>query len=215
MHGHADSAATADHPRRNGRVEAAREQRDNLARGAYGKTTRATLRGGVRVHVDVGLNDVDVHRDIGLVHLNAEIREGFAQGGSNLAVEVDAVDGVIRVGATTVNLERLAALAGAKALDGRGVVLLRVAGTAPRDGNASDTRHGGHHAGDVLGHATVFEAHANVPREALDMSRTPLEGTLEVGDELALKDRTVLTLETNLVIMNEADAISHGATRQS
>ena len=47
------------------------------------------------------------------------------------------------------------------------------------------------------------------------MSRTPLEGTLEVGDELALKDRTVLTLETNLVIMNEADAISHGATRQS
>ena len=114
-----------------------------------------------------------------------------------------------------MNLERLAALAGTKALDGRGVVLLGVTGAAPRDGHASDTRYGGDHAGDILGNATVFEAHANVPRKALDMSRTPLKGTLEVGDELALKDRTVLTLETNLVIMNEADAISHGATRQS
>lgn len=114
-----------------------------------------------------------------------------------------------------MNLERLAALAGTKALDGRGVVLLGVTGAAPRDGYASDTRYGGDHAGDILGHATVFEAHANVPRETLDMSRTPLEGTLEIGDKLTLKDRTVLTLETNLVIMNEADAISHGVTRQS
>jgi hypothetical protein len=158
---------------------------------------------------------MNVHRDIRLVHLNAEVRKGLAQGGSNLAVEVNAVDGVIGVGATTVNLERLAALAGTKALDSRGVVLLGVTGTTPRDGYASDARNGGDHAGDILGHTTVFEAHANVPRKALDMSRTPLEGTLEVGDELALKDRTVLTLETNLVIMNEADAISHGATRQS
>ena len=147
-----------------------------------------------------------VDRDVGLMHLHLLVREGVAQHGTNLTVEVNAVDGIIRVGPAPVDLEGLERLTCLETLDSGLVVLFGLALAPVGNRHARNAGHARDELGNVSRDVLVLEVDAHVAGKTLHMGGTALEGSLEVGNELSLERRAVLALQANLVIVDEADS---------
>ena len=147
-----------------------------------------------------------VDRDVGLMHLHLLVREGVAQHSTNLTVEVNAVDGIIRVGPAPVDLEGLERLTCLEALDSGLVVLFGLALAPVGNRHARNAGHARDELGNVSRDVLVLEVDAHVAGKTLNVGGTALEGSLEVGNELSLERRAVLALQANLVIMDEADS---------
>ena len=136
VHRDAGGAAAADHPRGHGRVEAAGEQRHDLAGGADGKAADA---GGARgIDVDAALDDVHDDGDVRVVDVDLLVGERLAQGRAHELVHLEGVQRVRGRGAAGMDLEGRELPRLPKGAQGGRDVLALVEAAAVRERDARD-----------------------------------------------------------------------------
>ena len=155
---------------------------------------------------------MDDDGDVGVVDVDLLVGEGLAEGRPHETVHVERVQLVGGRGAAGVDLEGLELPRLAEGRDGRGHVLALVEPALVRE---RDARHAGHapdQGGKLLARATVLGLHDDVAGDPADVGDAPVaQGAMQVGDELVLERGAVLALETDLVVVDETEPLSHGA----
>ena len=207
MHRHANRAATREHPGRHRRIDARRQKRHDLAGRTHRQTAHAAL--GARVHVDAALNNQHVHHRVGIVHLDLFIGERLAQHLANLSIDINRGEFVIGVGALGVYLKRVEGAKLTQRLYSRRAVLLRVAIGVIGQGDTGNAGDGADDTRRLVG-LMLVKGHEDITGN----SRHGIHGKggqsrLNVIHEDMLKMCAVLALQSNLVIVDQADASCH------
>ena len=207
MYRHAHRAATREHPGRHRRIDARRQKRHDLAGRTHRQTAHAAL--GARVHVNATLYHQYVHHRIGVVHLNLFIGEGLAQNLAHLTIDINRGELIVGIGALGMHLKRIEGAKLAQRLDGGGAVLLRVAVGVVRQGHTGNAGDGADDTRRLVG-LMLVKGHEDITGN----SRHGVHGKggqsrLNVIHEDMLKMCAVLALQSNLVIVDQADASCH------
>ena len=194
-------AALCHHVARDGRVDAARDEKHSLARRADGHPADARLerrkdeRGAVFTDVEIHrvLRGVDVHLESGVLiekvppHLGIELHGGL---------------GVLLVGAVGIHLEGtlLGAdfLGGCKELPHRGA-------RRKADRVGMHAEHAGDAVADLLGAALVETGDEIAAAQAVQFVLEALQGALQIDGKDALEISPVLTLQVDLRIADDDD----------
>ena len=207
MYRHTHRAATREHPGRHWRIDTRRKQRHDLAGRSHRQATHAAL--GARIHVDAALDHQHVHHCIGVVHLNLFIGKCLAQHLANLSIDINRGELVVGVRALGMHLKRIEGAKLAQRLDGGGAVLLRVAVRVVRQGHTGNARHGADNARRIVG-LMLVKGHEDITGNSRHgIHGKGGQGRLDVIHEDMLKMCAVLALQSNLVIVDQADAGCH------
>ena len=149
--------------------------------------------------------------DVGVVDVDLLLGESLAERGADELVHLERVALVGRRAAARVDLEAVEVPGLSHRPDGgrRELVLIEAALVRKRDarhaGHAPDGRRHG------LGGLAVGGLDDDVTGNALDVPHVEvLEGPVQVRDQLVLERRAVLPLESDLVVVDEAESLGHG-----
>ena len=207
MHRYAHGTAAGEHPGRHRRIDTRRQQRHDLAGRTHRQTAHAALR--ARIHIDAALDHQHVHHRIGVVHLDLFIGKRLAQHLAHLTIDIDRGELVVGVGALGMHLKRIEGTKLAQRLDGGGAVLLRVAVGVICQGHTGNAGNGTNDTRRIVG-LMLVKGHEDITGN----SRHGIHGKggqsrLDVIHEDMLKMCAVLALQSNLVIVDQADASCH------
>ena len=205
-------AALCHHVGRDGRVDAAGEQRHGAAAHADGQSARTRLGGSV----DVGrvVADLDKHRQLGVVDVDRATRERLMQRAADLLGELNGGEREGFVRALALNLEILRAgkfwgkviLSGA---DDSLHVLFTGQGAADGD-DAEDLLAGGVGGGEVA--LVVHRLNINGTLLGVDAEIAALRrAAAQISDQLILKAAAVEALEDHLAELAQ-DHFTHGGS---
>ena len=207
MYRHAHRAATREHPGRHRRIDTRRQQRHDLAGRTHRQTAHAAL--GARVHINATLDHQYVHHRIGVVHLNLFIGEGLTQHLAHLTIDVNRGELIVGIGALGVHLKRIEGTKLAQRLHGGGAVLLRVAVGVIRQRHTGNAGNGANDTRRLVG-LMLVKGHEDITGNSRHgIHGKGGQGRLDVIHEDMLKMCAVLTLQSNLVIVDQADASRH------
>ena len=207
MYRHAHRAATREHPGRHRRVDTRRQQRHDLAGRTHRQTAHAAFR--ARVHVDATLNHQHVHHRIGVVHLDLFIGKRLAQHLAHLTIDINGGELIVGVRALGMHLKRLEGTKFAQRLHGGGAVFLRVAVRVICQGYAGNAGDGANDARRLVG-LMLVKSHEDITGNSRHgIHGKGGQGRLDVIHEDMLKMCAVLALQSNLVIVDQADASCH------
>ena len=207
MYRHAHRAATREHPGRHRRIDTRGKQRHDLAGRTNRQTAHTAL--GARIHVDATLDHQHVHHSVRIVHLNLFIRKRLAQHLAHLTIDVNRGELIVGIGALGVHLKRIERAKLAQRLDGGGTVLLRVAVSVIRQRHTSNAGNGANDTRRFIG-LMLVKGHEDITGNSRHgIHGKGGQGRLDVIHEDMLKMCAVLTLQSNLVIVDQADASRH------
>ena len=207
MYRHAHRAATREHPGRHRGIDTRRQQRHDLAGRPHRKATHTALR--ARIHIDATLDHQHVHHRVGVVHLDLFIGKRLAQHLAYLPIDINRGELIVGVRALGVNLKRLEGTKLAQRLHGGGAVLLRVAVRVICQGHAGNAGDGANNARRLVG-LMLVKGHEDITGNSRHgIHGKGGQGRLDVIHEDMLKMCAVLALQSNLVIVDQADAGCH------
>ena len=207
MHRYAHGAAAGEHPRRHRRIDTRRQQRHNLAGRTHRQAAHAAL--GARIHIDAALDHQHMHHRVGVVHLDLFIGKRLAQHLAHLTVDIDGGKLIVGVGALGMHLKRIEGTKLAQRLDGGCAILLRVAVGVVRQGHTGNAGDGANDTRRLVGPMLV-KGHEDITGNSRHgIHGKGGQGRLDVIHEDMLKMCAVLALQSNLVIVDQADASCH------
>ena len=150
-----------------------------------------------------------MHHRVGVVHLDLFIGKRLTQHLANLTVDIDGGKLVVGVGALGMHLKRIEGTELAQRLDGGGAVLLRVAVSVVRQGHTGNAGDSANDTRRLVG-LMLVKGHEDITGNSRHgIHGKGGQGRLDVIHEDMLKMCAVLALQSNLVIVDQADASCH------